>query len=51
MPTDPALPQPAPVDATTHSGLVLGETEGTVVLPDGTLVLLDQLCLGDPEVS
>lgn len=51
VPTDPSLPEPAPVDETTHDDLVLGETEGTVVLADGTLVSLDQLCLGEPEVS
>ncbi|ROR92273.1 lytic transglycosylase domain-containing protein [Nocardioides aurantiacus] len=45
---DPALPEPAPVDAATHPQLTLGEAEGTVVLPDGTLVRLEQLCQGTP---
>ena len=48
-PTDPSLPAPAPVDELTHPELVLGETEGTVVLPDGTFVTVEQLCLGTPS--
>lgn len=50
-PTDPSLPVPAPVDELTHPELVLGETEGTVVLPDETLVTIEQLCLGTPAAG
>ena len=50
-PTDLSLPAPAPVDELTHPELVLGETEGTVALPDGTLVTIEQLCLGTPAAG